>query len=251
MIRTIQHFTERGTIIPIALLAGVMVGAMSLLAAFVLTESASNADMRIETRTQNVRVGDTFTADVVVEARVPANVFAGELLYDPSILQVVSINYNTSVANLWAEKPWYDNGAGTLNFGGGTTKSEGFTGTSLLLSTTFRTIKPGNGTLSLKDARILLHDGLGTDATLGAPIDTVLAIEEFASTTNMVLESPSAAHYQIYDTKPSPDLNGDGKIGIADVSIFMMHFHSNDHRYDFNSDGNVNLKDLNILLGAL
>ena len=45
-----------------ALLAGVIVGAMSLLAAFVLTESASNADMRIETHTQNIRVGDTFTA---------------------------------------------------------------------------------------------------------------------------------------------------------------------------------------------
>jgi hypothetical protein len=56
--------------------------------------------------------------------------------------------------------------------------------------------------------------------------------------------------YKIAKEIPSTDLNADGKQSIVDISIFMLNFIGKDARYDFNLDGKVDIKDLNILLSA-
>jgi hypothetical protein len=209
------------------------------------------ADMRLSTTSKTLTVGEIFEVSVIVESKVPVNVFAGELAFDTDTLEVEAIDYNTSVADLWAEEPWYSNGEGTLRYAGGTTRRGGFIGTDNLITIRFKTLKEGAGSLRIMNAHILEHDGLGTDATLATHIDALFTIEEEKFTeANLIQQSIIPSTYAVVETPPSPDLNNDGKQSIADVSIFLLHMASGDTRFDFNLDGKVNLKDFNIVLGS-
>lgn len=237
---------QSGTIPTLGLLASAIVGFLAL-ASVILLEEEPVSSMRIEPEHLTLSVGEFFDIEVVVVSSVPVNVFAGELRFSKDLLAVESINYNTSIADLWAELPWFSNGDGTLNFAGGSTRAGGFVGEGSLIKVTFKTLGEGEGVVSVYKPRILLHDGLGTDASVSKPIDAVLTIEQ--EDKNLIhTESFDGTTYQVTKKLPSPDLNGDGKRGIADVSVFMLNMAKGGERYDFNLDGSVNLKDLNILL---
>lgn len=247
-----QISSQTGNALPVSLFATAIIGFFTVMSLVILPfQTDVVADMRLSPNIKTLTLGETFVVDVVVESKVPVNVFAGDLSFDTSTLQVESIDYNTSIADLWAEEPWYSNGDGTLTFAGGTTQSGGFTGTDTLIKITFRTLSEGSGSLVINNAQILQHDGLGTEAALAAPIDAIFTIEEEAPThTNLVQKSALPSTYAVVETLPTTDLNGDGRQSIADTSIFLMNMRSNDSRFDFNLDGSVNLKDFNILLGT-
>ena len=67
-------------------------------------------DMHIEPSSGTRIVGEEFTVSVVVQSNEPVNVFKGDVHFDPDMLYVSSIDYNTSIADLWAKRPWYENG---------------------------------------------------------------------------------------------------------------------------------------------
>lgn len=212
-----------------------------------LLDSLPQADLRLEPPQQLVNVGDEFSVTVVVESDVAVNVFAGDLRFDPEVLRIRSIDYNTSIADLWAERPWYSNGEGTMNFAGGTTQPDGFLGEGNLITITFVTQNTGNGNIVIDSARILQHDGLGTDAVLAPSIDSIITINE-PDTREVLYTSGPRTSYLITKEERSTDLNGDGKQTIADTSIFMTHLATQNERSDFNEDGVVSLADLSILL---
>lgn len=197
--------------------------------------------------------GDTFTIAVVVRSNEPINVFSGDMQFDPQIIEVDRIDYNTSIADLWAVEPWYQNGDGTLGFAGGTTASTGFTGEDTLLTITFRAISTGNAGLALQNARLLRHDGLGTEAhTDPTPIDTFFTIAPTELQKRTLAEHTDMAQtITVLDRARSLDLNGDGLDSIADMSIFMVHMSTQNSRSDFNQDGLVGMSDLSILLAGL
>jgi hypothetical protein len=245
-------FMEHGTIVYGALFASAIVALLSLVGFLVVPETTEPiADMRIEPAQGHVTVGDTFAVDVVVSAQTPVNVFKGQVNFDHTILRVESIDYNTSIADLWAELPWYENGEGTVNFAGGTTQSGGFQSTGSLITITFRAYALGDTSLRLEGARILEHNGLGTDVVLTRSIDAIFEVEE-SIIASQTVAAPEASTVQLAVTpeRPSTDLSGDGKQTIADVSIFMLHMLSEDLRYDFNADGTVDAKDLSIIMSA-
>jgi len=249
----ITKFFKEGAVSPIALTASAFLAIVAIFGISILPNTEeSDADMYIELAKKVVTVGETFEVEVLVESKIPVNVFAGELKFDHQVLSIKSIDYNISVANLWAEKPWYSNGDGTLNFAGGTTEKGGFTGVDTLIKVTFETIREGEGVLTLDKPRILLHDGLGTDAKLNASIDTIIVIENESTTSSNPITNTQAVSttYKVVEEPPSTDLNGDGKQSISDISIFMLNIASDDSKYDFNLDGKIDTKDLNIILGA-
>lgn len=210
-----------------------------------------NVDMRIEPLQGTELVGETFTVDVVVTSDEPVNVFKGEVRFDPEMLSIEQIDYNTSIADLWAERPWYQNGAGTLNFIGGSTHRGGFFGTGSLITITFRTKKLGETALAIEDVRILKHDGLGSDATVAQPIDAVFTIAEATLEEQTVLKkSIVGSTVTVVAERPQTDLNQDGKQSLADISIFMKDLATQNERSDFNKDGVVNTADLSIILNA-
>lgn len=245
-------FFEYGNAVPITLIASAFIAFMAIIGSQFADELTAKATMSIVPSNTTLHRGDTFTVDITVDSRVPANVFAGELTFDNRILAVTAIQYNTSIADLWAERPWYENGAGTVNFGGGTTKSGGFTGSGTLMSITFNTIGEGSGIMALRDARILRHDGLGTDATLRENIDTIITVSGAAHLR--LDDGTRTLPYTVTDEAPEPphttDLNGDGKQSLSDVSIFMRYLTQGDLRGDFDNDGKVGTKDLARILGS-
>lgn len=242
-----------GTVIPIALMASAIVGFIAAISLFILPIAQGPlTDMRLEPVSKSVSVGDTFTVDVVVQSSIPVNVFAGDLVFDHTTLAVQSIDYNTSIADLWAKKPWYSNGDGVINFIGGTTRAGGFIGTDRLIRVTFKALASGDGTLSIAHAQILQHDGLGTEAALQAPIDalfTVSASATPATDNNLMHAAAPKSSYTVVTKPPSPDLNGDGSVDIKDASIMLLHIGSHDMRFDLDQDGSVGLSDLSRILG--
>ncbi len=243
---------RRGVVMQGALVASAIVAFLSVLTLLMIPGAVEpKADMRIEPHTGVVAKGDSFTLRVMVTADTPTNVFKGEVRFDRTLLAVTAIEYNTSIANLWAEKPWYENGEGTINFIGGTTEKGGFLGTGTLMTITFVTLAEGDALLHLEGARILEHNGLGTDAPLKESIDGLFTVAE------SVIEAQTVASPQTTTTSLtvvsellSTDLNGDGKQSIADVSIFMLNMLGTDTRFDFNQDGMVNATDLSILMST-
>lgn len=244
-----NRFLRRGSTVPLMLTASAFVGLVAVASLF--GTNVPMAEMSIEPKEQLIATNDTFVIKVFVESVTPVNVFAGVVNFSHDVLAIESIDYNTSIANLWAETPWYSNGEGTLNFGGGTTKEGGFEGRGALIAITFKTLDEGEGVISLNDARILLHDGLGTYVTLNKPIDSIVTVENHETkNSSLVVPSDIVTTYKVVDELPSTDLNGDGKQSIADISIFMLHITSDDSRFDFNLDGEINIKDLNIILSS-
>ncbi len=249
MYRTV--FNREGAIIQGALVASAVFAFLSIVGfLFMPIVSEPQADMRIEPNIGIVKVGDTFVVRVLVSAQVLVNVFKGEIRFDPTILAVESIDYNTSIADLWAEKPWYENGAGTINFIGGTTRG-GFLGTGELITITFRAHSEGRAIVRTEGTRILEHDGLGTDAVVKEPIDALFTVEE-AVLQKQTIASPktTTATIAVINELPSTDLNHDGKQTIADVSIFMLNMLGDDARFDLNGDGSVDTKDLSVVMSA-
>ena len=212
------------------------------------TNPTSEADVRIEPSSGLVKIGDTFVIHVIVTARTPVNVFHGILRFDTHTLQVASIDYNTSIANLWAEEPWYSNGDGTINFTGGTTQKGGFMGEGSLLTITFNTKSIGETRIGVDEVRLFRYDGIGSEIPIEKPLDTIFAVEETELQKQTILNTAVPGPVvTIVDKTSNTDLNHDGKQTIADVSIFMTDYIKQNLRSDFNEDGKINLKDLSIL----
>ena len=232
------------------LVASLLLGLVGVGGLFGLSsDNGAVADMRITESTNTLAIGDTFTIDIVVDASEPMNVFKGMLIFDPAALTIQSIDYNTSLADLWAEEPWYSNGEGTLNFIGGTTRLGGFVGTEKILTVTFETQSVGMTTLTLKEIKILRHDALGSEAQMNKRSDTIFTIQERLSQSEVIIDptNKTGQSLQVLPTNINTDLNNDGKQSIADISIFMSHLATQNLRSDFNEDGRVNLQDLSIL----
>ncbi len=216
------------------------------------TITAPSTSMFIDPASGSAITGETFTIRIQVASDIPVNVYKGDILFDADKLAVKQIDYNTSIADLWAEEPWYSNGEGTINFIGGSTRSGGFVGEDTLITVIFTTKETGDAAISLKEARILQHDGLGTDAPLSSPVDAIFAItnETTMQSETVFGKSLLGPTVRIVPEAPSPDLNEDGRQSLADVSIFMRHLATNNLRSDFNLDGRVSTADLSILLDA-
>jgi len=241
--------------IPTAITLGrVMVGSVILglfgLYSLVIQSTDPETEMRLEPRSGVTTLNKEFIVSVLVDSTIAVNAFSGQLLYDPEIIRVNKIEYNTSIANLWIEEPWYSNGDGTIKFAGGTTAPGGFTGSGSLLKINFTPIATGEAQLKLNHARIFIHDGFGTEADLNESIDALFTVAAIKNQAQLVVDTESKGRITVIsDTSPF-DLNNDDIINLADISIFMINILGNNSRFDFNQDGQVNTTDLSLLLEA-
>ena len=185
------------------------------------------------------------TLDVILSATTPINAFSGNVIFDTTHFAVKNISYNTSLADLWVTEPWYSKSDNTIHFAGGTTRPGGFTGTETLLTVELLALESGKSVVSIDNARVLKHDGLGTDAAVAPSIDSVVSnlendpLAPFAKT--------SVTEVSVVTLGPTRDVNGDGKVSLADVATLMLHLGSNNDKYDLNEDGIVSLPDLAII----
>ncbi len=242
---------ESGSVVPVQLVAGAILALTAILGITVVTNDPKPAaQILIEPLEALVETGEVIEIQILVKASEPVNVFAGEIGFNPRVLRIESIDYNTSVADLWVDEPWYSNGEGTLTFGGGTTKAGGFEGKDQLILVKLVAISEGEGVISINDSKILKHDGLGTEVEPATAKAAILTVTNSPPVEQITATEKEETTYKVVKEVPNTDLNGDGKQSLADISIFMLNMAGNKPRFDFNLDGEVGLKDLNILLGA-
>jgi hypothetical protein len=242
---------ERGMVAGYALTAGVILALVSFVGLVIAPEGPLATTMRILPEHGVVKTDTPFAIDLYVDADEPVNVFKGVVHFDPTKLRVASIDYNTSIAELWAERPWYANGEGTINFIGGTTKAGGFNGSGALMRITFEPISIGEVSINIEDVRILAHDGFGSDVPLTEPLDALFTVEDAALDAETVSrQSKGPAAIAVVSSLPKTDLNNDGVQSIADVSIFIAGLVFQKPELDFNEDGSVDTADLSILMSA-
>ncbi len=123
------------------------------------------AVVQVETPFDSLHVGDVFTVQVLVDTEGQTlNAFETILEYPDDVLEFVSSNSSNSVVTLWVKNPTVHED-GTVELGGitpgGVAQEDAF-----VLELTFKAVKEGQGIIGTRDTQLLLHDGLGTPASV-------------------------------------------------------------------------------------
>lgn len=185
------------------------------------------ASLAIQPAVHDFSPDQTFSVNVVVNAEVPINAVEATLLFEPDKLEAVEVSKDGSIMLLWVEEPSFSNASGTIKFVGGL--YGGFTGQEgKVIGAVFKAKNPGIAKISLEEAKVLAHDGKGTD----------------------ILRKTAGATYLIKaEEPPSPDFDDDGKVGLRDISMLIFHIAADyNPQYDLNQDGEINGRDFSILL---
>lgn len=228
--------------------ASILVGFFGLIGNFAGWAHEANTHLALTPTEAQTELNTPFTVTVTVASDQPVNAFQGLLQFDDQVLRVQEISYNTSIADLWVERPWYDNGDGTIHFAGGTTRPGGFQGSGNLLTITFLPYAAGDATVTFREGLVLAHDGLGTNLPVDEPVDALFTVEAIEQQARVVATSSGASRVAVSEELVDFDLNGDGYISFADVSVLLPELWGSNMRYDLNDDGTVSWSDVHLLL---
>ncbi len=149
---------------------------------------------------QEVRTGDTFMVDVVLDAEGrEVNAIQGELMFPPNLFSVKAFYERDSIMGVWVERPRVVE-AGKLFWSG--IMPGGFSGIlgpyqvdatpGRLFTIQFQTLQEGEGVLALQSGTVLLHDGVGTKDAVTNGSMTVMVSDE----------APYHAEVRISDRNP-------------------------------------------------
>lgn len=171
-------------------------------------------------------VGDTVTLRVYVNTQsVSVNTVEGVVKFDPSLLQVVSVNKSNSIVNIWIEEPSFSNSAGTISFNGGMTPP-GYTGSSgEIFSITAKMKKEGSTALSLSGISVRKSDGSGADVASSANANgtsltskTKVAVEPVVEVKKPVATVAQPLTKPVLVSATHPDQNSWYKSGDVDIT---------------------------------
>lgn len=184
--------------------------------------------------------GDTITVDVRINAGTPINVVGATISYDPDALLLVGVNKETSILDLWTEEV-INHLSGTIRLSGGTVSPDGHVGPGTIITLVLRTKKEGTTNLAFDDSQVYAHDGRGTIVTTDRKPSTITVSSKSESAPSRIAPVPQ-----------NSDLNNDGQVTLADVSIFAVQLFTSYHaRYDLNRDGRMDIGDLSIIFSAM
>lgn len=174
-------------------------------------------------------VGENIRVALNVATKLPINAVGGTIIFPPEFLAVDTFSRESSIIDLWAEEPIFSNENGTFHFSGGIIPKSTKDGDhGMILVTTFRALKAGKTTISMKDGQLLAANGEGTNIISGSNVLTLYIRDQ---------------------GKVSPDVNEDGTLSIADINaLYLKTFRSYDAHYDLNGDGKVSWADVKLLI---
>ncbi len=175
--------------------------------------------------TRYVEAGEYFALDVVAESARPVNAISGTVVYPMDLVSFVESGTHDTIVDLWADTP--ASSSATLAFSGGIVSPNGFTGEGSVIHLTFRAEKEGTARFTIEDGHMLAHDGAGTEV-----------LESVRPLTVIVRPTGS----------PTPDVNNDRRVNLVDVGLVSSRlFGSYETIYDLNRDGKITLADLSII----
>ncbi|MDA8596747.1 hypothetical protein N9L26_00215 [Candidatus Pacebacteria bacterium] len=214
--------------------------AATLLGAAVLT-SSNTSYIKIATNNSQVEAGEFFTIDVLVGAHVPVNAIDIAIAFPSDQIEIDGIDTGESVITIWTEDPYVENN--TVVLSGGTFR-RGFEGEHLVAQINARARTDGTAKFTVDDVRLLAGDGRGTTVSItdtgyeSLTLDVALAGE---GDDQMTIEG--TVKVGIYT-----DIDGNGKVDMADVLSFMKAWRTQSSTFDFNNDGRMTFVDFAIIL---
>jgi hypothetical protein len=201
--------------------------------------STQSSYIRLESSETSIEAGENFTLHVYAQAHVPINAVDITLSFDKNSVEVVQVDRGQSVLTIWTEDPIVRSNKVILRGG---TYRKGFIGEHEIASIDLRALSTGLGTFEAKDVVLLAGDGSGTPVTVSESLDSSVSFFVYDENTE---PSEIAVHVKV---KIVTDINGDGKVTLADISAFMGAWGSKKATYDFNSDGKMTFRDFSIIL---
>jgi len=215
-----------------------VLGFVALLGASVISTNSSY--IRLEPSQTAVMAGERFSIDVYASAHVPVNALDIEIAYVPDVVEVLSVDKAQSVLTIWTEEPAI--GTNTITLRGGTFR-RGFIWEHLVATIKVEAKSTGQTEFMVSDAELLAGDGKGTPVAVAGT--------GAASRTSFYIydqnEDPAKISASL-GLHLNPDIDGDGKVTLRDISSFMAAWHSKQTKYDFNDDGRMNFIDFSIIL---
>ena len=151
-----------------------------LLVIFVVPSFTDAATLFITPRSNEVKVGDTFSVLIDTDSQgVAINAATADISFDNNLLSVQSVGFSNSIFTIWPEEPNYSNTTGNIHFSGGL-YSPGWNGSiGAILRVTFKAKAAGQTKLTFANTSILANDGIGTNIitnSLGSSINISKAL---------------------------------------------------------------------------
>lgn len=224
---------------PVRYMFPLFLGLAALLSATVLN-SVSYSYIKIVPSATSLTKDDTFSLNVYAFAHVPVNAVDIALTFTNDAIEISSVDTGESVITLWTEKPYVEKDKVIMRGG---TYQRGFKGEHLIAVINAKAKKTGPVDFAVADVDLLAGDGKGTAVLTGSLAESKanLYIYDFGDVHDGKIKA-SASVMVI------SDINGDGKVSVSDISVFLAAWHSKDRVYDFNSDGKMTFKDFAIIL---
>lgn len=132
---------------------------------------AASASFFLSPSSNQVNVGATVSAKVMVSSDAAINAGEGSVSYASDILEYQSVSTAGSIFSFWTSGP-----AGSesgVSFGGGLANPGYSGGGGTILTITWKAKAAGTATISISGSRILANDGLGTNIYSGSSGGTI------------------------------------------------------------------------------
>lgn len=222
----------------------ILVSTVALLGA--LTASVPGGTfIYIESNKTSIRANETFTIDVYVSAEVPVNAVDISLKFPPDQIEIMGIDTGESVITLWTVDPFIENDVVVMR--GGTFR-KGFVGEHLIATINAKATETGLAQFNISDSLLLAGDGSGTAIDVsdnGSETVKLYIAKEDGTFTQTEGGSSISGNIEI---SIITDIDGDGKVTLADVSRFMSAWRLRTSIFDFNGDGRMSFRDFGIIL---
>ena len=221
-----------------------------LFASFAAVITEQESFITVKAIPENVKEGSNFFIKVYASAHVPVNAIDVAISYPRDQIEITGFDTGQSVITLWAEDPYAENGVIYLR--GGSFK-KGFLGEHLIVTVRARATKTGVAYVSKDSAQFIAGDGEGTEVSVSnvstdkskilvANADGSFPISPENTDTGAGSLVSTVSIYII------TDIDGDGNVGLNDISAFMSAWFNRTAIFDFNGDGRMTFRDFSILL---
>lgn len=204
-----------------------------------LISSTESSYIRLDVNKELVQTDDVFAVDVYAYAHVPVNAVDVTLKFDGSKVEVVQVDRGQSVLTIWTEDPVVTDSSVLLR--GGTFRN-GFLGEHKIASIDLRAKETGRSRFDADNVLLLAGDGQGTPVSTSESGDFSTSLYIYDENTN-----PEDISIEVTIDLVT-DLDGDGKVTLKDISVFMSDWGSKSRLHDFNGDGRMTFRDFSIIL---
>lgn len=198
--------------------------------------SGGSSFVSIKMNPQQVAEGDPVTLEIYATANTPVNAVNITVSYPSTQLRVDGIDTVTSVITLWTKEPYAK--GGQIYFEGGTFQ-RGFIGEHLIARVKATALVAGIAHITTNQATFVAGDGIGS---------LVNVSKSDTGQGDLVIGTANSSLVGTAKVDIVTDIDGDGKVDLKDISMFMSAWFTRGHTYDFNGDGVMTFSDFSIIL---